>query len=260
MTRESSRGKASGKRYQRLAESLLAEIRAGRLAVGDRLPGELQLVEDFGVSRHTVREALRRLEELGVIGRRQGVGTAVLAREPTPSYVQSVRTPAALLQYPQGSRLVVQASEAVRAGRALARLVGCKTGSRWRRVSCLRQFADARPPVCWVDIYLLPEHESILPSIGRRPGLVHELIERKFGEQVAVVDISIMARAVPAGMSDALEVAAGTPSLTVVRRYRGTRRQLFMASVSEHPGDRFTYAMGLERGWQSGGAAVWSSA
>ena len=58
MTRESSRGKASGKRYQRLAESLLAEIRAGRLAVGDRLPGELQLVEDFGVSRHTVREAL----------------------------------------------------------------------------------------------------------------------------------------------------------------------------------------------------------
>jgi GntR family transcriptional regulator len=248
-----------GKRYQQVAESLLGDMRAGRLAVGDSLPGELELVESFGVSRHTVREALRRLEELGLIGRRQGVGTVVLAREPTRSYVQSVPTPAALLQYPEGNKLVLRSSEPVRATRVLARLIGCKTGAQWQRVSCLRQFADERPPICWVDIYLLPEHESIVQSIGRRPGLVHELIEQGFGEQVAAVDISIMARAVPARMSDALRVEAGTPSLTVVRRYRGARRRLFMASVSEHPGDRFTYALSLERGWQSGGSAVWSS-
>jgi DNA-binding GntR family transcriptional regulator len=248
-----------GKRYQQVAESLLGDIRAGRLAVGDNLPGELDLVASFGVSRHTVREGLRRLEALGLIGRRQGVGTVVLAREPTVCYVQAVRSPAALLQYPPGSRLIVQATGPVRAARALARLIGCKAGSHWLHVSCLRVFDDERPPICWVDLYLLPEHQPVVAQIGRRPGLVHELLEQDFGTRVSTVGIGIQARAVPARMSAALGVGAGTPSLTVVRRYSGPDRRVFLASVSEHPGERFTYALQLERGWQSGGGAVWSS-
>ena len=110
-------------RYQQVAESLLADIRSGRLPVGCTLPGELELVEQFGVSRHTVREALRRLEELGLIGRRQGRGTVVQARQSAPAYVQSVRSPAELLQYPEDARLALVSSAQVRTGRRLARLL-----------------------------------------------------------------------------------------------------------------------------------------
>jgi len=259
MTRKRSQAPAPGKRYQQVANTLIEEIRSGRRGVGDSLPGELELVNHFDVSRHTVREALRRLEELGLIGRRQGVGTIVLSREPVESYVQAVRAPAALLQYPEGSRLAVREVETVKAGRALARLIGCKTGSRWLHVSCLRQFDDSRPPVCWADLYLLPDHESIVAQIGRQPGLVYELIEREHGRHVASVNISIMARSVAARIAAALGVAANSPSLTVVRRYTDRDGALFLASVSEHPGDRFTYTMNLERGWQSGGGAVWGS-
>lgn len=259
MSRRKRPAPAGGKRYQRVAEALLEDIRAGRLAVGGTLPGELELSASFQVSRHTVREALRRIEDLGLIGRRQGVGTVVLARSPAESYVQAVRTPAALLQYPAGSRLVVESTQRIRAGRALARLLGCRNGTEWLQVSCLRRFDDSRPPVCWVDLYLLPEYERVVVQIGRRPGLVHELIEQHFGRQVATVEIAIMARSVPARFSDALGVEPGTPSLTVVRRYSGPGRELYLASVSEHPGDRFTYSLCLERGWQAGGGAVWSS-
>jgi len=259
MARKAPPAQGGTKRYQQVAETLLADIRGGRLAIGDTLPGELDLVEAFRVSRHTVREALRRLEELGLIGRRQGVGTVVLARESTQSYVQAVRNPAALLQYPQGSRLVPRSSEELRAGRALARLLGCKTGAIWQQVSCLREFGDGRPPICWTDLYLLPEYAGIASSIGRRSGFVYELVEEKLGEKVTRIDIDITARAVPERISRALGVEPGTPSLTVVRRYVGRNRRPFMVSVSEHPGDRFTYSLGLERGWQSGGGAVWSS-
>jgi DNA-binding GntR family transcriptional regulator len=259
MGRKSASVGQGGTRYRAIAERLIGDIRTGRLPVGGNLPGELELVEAFGVSRHTVREALRRLEDLGLIGRRQGVGTVVLAREPTQSYVQAVRSPAALLQYPEGSLLAVEGAEDIRAGRALARLLGGRTGAHWLHVSCLRRFGDSRPPVCWVDLYLLPEHGDIVPRIGRRPGLVHELIEQAHGEQVGNVDISIMARAMPARIAAPLGVETGSPSLTVVRRYTSRGGRLFLASVSEHPGDRFTYTLGLERGWQAGGGAVWNS-
>jgi DNA-binding GntR family transcriptional regulator len=52
-------------------------LRPGRFRRGDRLPPEQELAEMLGVSRGTLRSALRRLEESGEIVRRQGSGTFV---------------------------------------------------------------------------------------------------------------------------------------------------------------------------------------
>lgn len=49
------------------------QLRVGKLAVGQRLPGERALAEQFGLSRTSVREAIRVLEALGVA--RSGVGS-----------------------------------------------------------------------------------------------------------------------------------------------------------------------------------------
>lgn len=247
------------KRYEQVAEALIADIRSGRIGVGETLPGEIELTEKFDVSRHTVREALRRLEDLGLIGRHQGVGTVVRARQPTQTYVQSVRSPAELLQYPPENRLTVLGSEEVRIGRKLARQLGCTTGSRWFRISCVRKLRESRLPICWVDVYVLPEHAPIADVIGRRSQPVYEMLEQRFGQKVATVDIDIKAGTVPDHMLKALEVAPGTPSLTVVRRYVGADRRLFEMSVSEHPADRYTYSLQLKRGWQSGGNGGWTS-
>lgn len=257
MTSADGVGKVSRKRYEEVAEALLAEIRSGRLAVGSTLPGELELVGQFGVSRHTIREALRRLEDLGLIGRHQGVGTVVRSRHSTESYVQAVRTPAEMLQYPEHSRLVVVGTDQVRASRALARLLDCPVGMNWAVIRCVRRLKGTRVPMCWSDVYVLPEYAGIAEVIGRRRGPVYELISRRFGETIESVDIDIIARTVPEGIAEALGVEPGSPSLTVVRRYRGEGRRLFEVSVSEHPGDRYTYSLQLRRGWQSGNAGSW---
>jgi DNA-binding GntR family transcriptional regulator len=206
-----------------------------------------------------VREALRRLEELGLIGRHQGVGTVVKARHPTQTYVQTVRSPAELMQYPADSRLTVISSEEVRVGRKLAKELGCPAGSRWQRVSCVRRLKESRVPICWVDVYLLPEYAAVAESIGRRAQPVYELLDQRYGLKVATVDISIKSGATPEHMQSMLEVSAGTPSLTVVRRYRSADRRLFQMSVSEHPADRYTYSVQLRRGWQTGATGGWSA-
>lgn len=61
---------------------LLAMIRSGRFSVGDRLPTELELVDELGVSRSAVREAVQALSFAGVLSVRQGGGTFVTDLEP----------------------------------------------------------------------------------------------------------------------------------------------------------------------------------
>ena len=62
-------------RYLRTSEELLSDIGAGKFPVGSMLPTELELCERFEVSRFTVREALRRLHEMGLLHRRRGAIT-----------------------------------------------------------------------------------------------------------------------------------------------------------------------------------------
>jgi DNA-binding GntR family transcriptional regulator len=65
-------------RYAILREELQGRIQDGTYRVGDLLPTELELQEEFGLSRHTVREALRQLIDMGLVRRRQGSGTQVV--------------------------------------------------------------------------------------------------------------------------------------------------------------------------------------
>jgi DNA-binding GntR family transcriptional regulator len=58
-------------------EALRTWLQTGRHRPGDRLPPEQELSAQLGVSRGTLRTALRRLEESGEIVRRQGSGTYV---------------------------------------------------------------------------------------------------------------------------------------------------------------------------------------
>jgi len=68
--------------YVQASEALENLVQNGHYAAGDRLPSEIELSQQLGISRPTLREALRLLEEEGVIIRRHGVGTFVAAPQP----------------------------------------------------------------------------------------------------------------------------------------------------------------------------------
>src|SRR4051794_41968175 len=53
--------------YWRVATRLVDELRDGTVPPGERLPGERQLAEHFGVSRETVRQALEVLRRDGLV-------------------------------------------------------------------------------------------------------------------------------------------------------------------------------------------------
>ena len=63
--------------YYRIANHLRNRIMAGIYRAGEKIPTEQELCDEFNISRITVRQALKILEEQGMIQRRQGIGTLV---------------------------------------------------------------------------------------------------------------------------------------------------------------------------------------
>ena len=63
--------------YERIANEFAASIRAKKLPPFAKLPSEAELMEQFGVSRVTVRQAIRKLAEAGLVISRQGKGVFV---------------------------------------------------------------------------------------------------------------------------------------------------------------------------------------
>ena len=68
--------------YKQIVEQIERRIVAGDLKVGEQLPPEPQLAQQFGVSRTAVREAVKALSEKGLIEIRPGRGTFVINEGP----------------------------------------------------------------------------------------------------------------------------------------------------------------------------------
>ena len=66
--------------YHQAAQALERAIEEGRLPRGSKLEGELDLAEQLGISRPTMRAALRQLVEKGLLIRRRGIGTMVATK------------------------------------------------------------------------------------------------------------------------------------------------------------------------------------
>lgn len=237
-------------RYQTVAQTLRDGILAGRYPVGAMLPGEHHLLSQFEVSRHTVREALRILQDQGLVRRQRGLGTVVVSAGLGEAYVQSISSVGEMLQYPPETRLSVLSEETVFAGKALARQLPCALRSKWTCISGIRRLTEQDKPICWTDIYVLPQYGDVAAHIGKDDRPVYAIIEAQHDELVQNVAIDLTACSLNRDLAEALGSEEGAPALTVIRRYHGKRNRVFEISVSVHPADSFTYSLNLSRGWK----------
>ena len=139
--------------YRQISNALLSGIREGLFPVGTLLPGELELIERFGSSRHTVREALRVLEDMGIVKRQRGRGTLVISTEARPAFVQAVRDPKELFTYPENSAFRVLAEGHVGDGDHWPVKIGEGVDENWARIAGLRTLHDGSPFVGQTFMY-----------------------------------------------------------------------------------------------------------
>lgn len=242
-------------RYLQVARALSDGIAAGRYPLGELLPSEPELCRRFGVSRHTVREALLRLRDAGLIASRRGVGTRVVARQAEPRYVFSAAAVADLSQYARETRLTIDGRDEVTADGALAELLECAPGRRWLRLCGRRYAGGARAPFAHATIYLDPVYEAAAHHIGASPAPVFRLIEEMCGVRVTLVEQEVSVVALGAAEAAALGAAPGGPGMRIARRYFDAERRLLEAAVNLHPADRFIYRFSMRLEWPGAPAA-----
>jgi GntR family transcriptional regulator len=234
-------------RYREIANELQKEIRIGNYAVGELLPTETGLMARFSASRQTVREALRLITEQGLIVRRAGFGSVVIAAEPPVLFTHSVKSLNEWLRYSNETyREVVRSSEVV-ADRKLAAILKCEPGKHWFLIESIRRSDAFAAPLGWVEIYVLRKFAGVIDhrDHGRAP--VHEQIAKMYGQTIEYAQLEVFARGMPARLAKPLQVKAGSPALTMVRRYYGQREELFEVTITTHPEGRYTYSMDMQR-------------
>ncbi len=237
----------AGPRYREILDTLLSEIAAKRYALGERLPTEQELCARFDASRHTVREALRQLQELGVIVRRQGSGSVLAAHAPTRRFTNSISSLENLFQYAAETRLEILTIDKIVTEREVSRLLRCADGEVWVRVCALRRAPDESLPIAYTEIYLPAAYEAIVADIGAVQAAVYAMIEERYGVHVGEVRQSLEAAAADANVASRLSVPADSPVLRITRRYYADDGQQIEVAVSTHPAGRYRYEMTLER-------------
>lgn len=229
-------------KYLQIREMLLRRIDRG-MAVGDQLPTELELCDQFGVSRETVREALRGLEQDGLISRSRGRGTFLLRMPPARSEMRLTGLAEDFTELKFDTVAKVLHKGPATPPPAVTAAMRVAPGEMAYRVVRLR-LVDGEP---------FAFHEAFLPlDIGvrigaldlRRTSIVHELRDT-LGIEIHEDQQRIEAVAADTELARLLEVALGAPLLYLARHFLSPRGETVVYFRSYFRADRYYYTVKL---------------
>ncbi|MBU74673.1 MAG: hypothetical protein CMM73_03080 [Rhodospirillaceae bacterium] len=233
-------------RYATLSNQLTKRIGTGEYRVGDYLPSEKRLASEFGVSRPTVRRALDYVEALGLISRRRGDGTKVLAEKPFTEYRYTTRPVDDLLYGRRAERIVTGQNDAV-CDDVLAARLGAPLGSRWIHISQHRNDLDSGEMLVWGDVYIDRQFTGITTRIADYEGFICDLIEEEYGIAVSEIKQTIRPITIPNTICAEMKLPTQSLGLEMTRRYLNHLKQPVEVSINIFPAARSAYTITLCR-------------
>ncbi|MDR7435690.1 MAG: GntR family transcriptional regulator [Armatimonadota bacterium] len=234
--------------YYQLELMLRKQIESGSLPPNERLPSELELARQFGVSRITVRRSLERLASQGLVYRRSGKGTYV---SPLPRVqVKIERNLANLLGFEEDLRrsggvpeVRVLKKEWIPAPEDVASRLEIPPGTEVFHLHRLG-IVDGTP--LWVEERYFPkslaaglqDHHIESPSIVA-------LLAREYGKKITAASIRIESVGATKEVAALLHIRSGYPLLAV--QFTTYAEDVPIDAMQAYfRGDRYAYAFRLE--------------
>ncbi|MBD3657197.1 GntR family transcriptional regulator [Marinobacter sp.] len=230
--------------YVQIRDRLRREILDGTYQVHERLPSENEMMGEFGVSRITIRQALRDLHNEGLVFSAQGKGTFVSK----PKAVQNVQRlegfgEAMAAQGYEASARVLSIQQ-MKAPKAVATSLNLHTGDEAIEVKRVRYLN--RSPVCIENSYFPMD-------IGRRmfgldlSGDIFPMLENLFGIPLGCADISLDAIMADDEAQQYLNLKTGEAILRVERLTHNRDGRPIDFEFLCYRGDSFKYQFRIDR-------------
>lgn len=239
--------KTAAPRYRTVADTLMDGILGGRYPVGTVLPGENEVAALFGVSRHTARDAMRILEQAGMISRRRRVGSMVIADELPMRYNQRIESINDLLQYSNASRLQVLEAVEVVLGESDAALLRLKPGAGCMRLLGIRYQRHDNRPFAYSEIFFPVAGKAARERMLDPVAAARELSRKVDTPHLDCIEQTLVAESAPSRLARILKVKPGSALLKSMRVYIGARGRVAATSTTWHAGDLFSYTTTLNK-------------
>lgn len=233
-------------RYAQIFNTLSKRVQAGKYPVDMRLPTESELCDEFSASRFTVREALRRLVEQGMVQRRQGAGSVVISTTPQAQYVHSLSSLNDLFQFALDTHYDMLSIDPVMLDEKVAGDVGAAPGERWQLVEGLRRHEKGGKVFCCVQSYVAPRAKAYVREPKRCVGPFYAHLANRSGEEILEVRQDIFGASMSSRIADHLKCKSDMTTMCAFRRYI-TRKGTLIASYNWHVAEQFHYRMKMSR-------------
>ncbi len=241
-----SRSESALPLYFRVMSVLEARIHSGELRPQMRLPSEGDLAREFGVSRGTVREALRELETAGLIERHQGKGSFV--SDSTGSRPAPIKYTGLLEDlYDQVRKVQVRSVEleTTVGPPAILAALQLPDGTPLTVVKRDRHL-DGQPFAYTVNFLPTDIGGRIDPATLRREPLLR-VLEERLGIEIGSAEQNMQARLADAETARLLGVPLASPVMFAERVYFTQRGKPLQVAHSVYRADRYQFSVHLKR-------------
>lgn len=236
--------------YHQLRELFLSEIANGTWKIGALIPAELDLAEEFGVSRATVRQALLELVQSGHLHRIQGKGTIVTEPKVEPlgaltSFTENMRAAGIT---PARRTLIAE-------WRTPPAPLGADAGERAYYVERLL-IADTTPlglQRAWYPGWLVRGHERHFSKPSLDQNSLYEILQTRCGAVLDVAEETIDVMLPDAAEAKLLAVPREQPIMLIHRDTFDPAGRLIESVELLYRSDRYRYRVTLSRSQRNGG-------
>jgi GntR family transcriptional regulator len=223
------------------ADAIRNAILAGTFAYGSQLPPEIELMDQLGVSRTTLREALKLLEQLGLINRRRGLGTFVTERSIVKDLSSNFGISAMISQAGLIPGCLEPVIQVIPAEGAIA--AALNLGSEDLVIAVDRVRTANQKPAVWSLDYIparIVTREMVIQSLQDDESL-YDMVHDRCQINIVRGDAQLLPIIANTTMAGKLKVHKGTPLMCIIQTDYSSNNQAVFYSLEYHLPDLFNF-------------------
>lgn len=217
--------------YYQLREIIRDKIERNIWSVGDQIPNEMELVNEYQVSRATVRQAVLDLVHEGILIRKKGKGTFVarpkIAEDLTINFY-----------YPEefGTKHIPASRNVIEAPSWVANQLQIEEGTKVYEIVRVRLFQEEAAAV---ETFYIPV--DTFPELIETPleGRIFDLIAKRFGVTISKFITYVEPILLNAYEAALLQVNSKQPALKITKVGLNQQNNPFIMTISVFRGDRY---------------------